>query len=193
MPFIEPLPCPNRKLTRPTELSQCGKRFASLEEAQAECLRDENATGVIYEPPSVEAHAARAPSSETQSAASCSTGQIPVAESDDLGQTASMLLAERESILSEQRAEFYRTKRAELDGSMVDLDDDEAEIRNLKEAKRLAKLAFPEDAQVIALRTALDRKRDLERQLVETDRELETFVNTLSKSAPSTGKRRKTT
>ena len=74
------------------------------------------------------------PPLETQSVASCSTGQTSVAESDDLVQNASMLLANRESTLSEQRAEFYRIKRAELDGSLVDLDDDEAEIRNLKEA-----------------------------------------------------------
>ena len=167
----------------------------TLDEAKAECIRDTNAKGILYEAvttdsslpsPQAAIPIAAVSSAATPSIASCSTA---IRAKDTLLESASLLVAQKESILSEQRMEFIRKKRDELDRGVVDV---ETLVANVREASRLAKEAHPDNPQLEALRSALDRKRDLERQLAETDTEIETILNTLTNADSATGKRHRT-
>jgi hypothetical protein len=171
--------------------SKCGKSYkyaARLASHEAKCgaLLGSRLARKTDQPP-LSTHSSHAKRGLEASAVIKAATSIDT--TDELEKKAAALLAEQSSVLSEQRNRFYRQKRDELDGAMVDLEDEEAQVANMREASRLAKLEYPDDPRLAALRAALERKRELQTELAQTTVEME---NILSKFGESSSKKQRT-
>ena len=93
-------------------------------------------------------------------------------DDDGLVERAQVLVATRQSLVSQQRATRMRRIRDQLDEGVVDVDDDETLDRNKETARRQAKQEIPDDAQAAKLQSHVEQLRTAEAEEAELLRRL---------------------
>lgn len=93
------------------------------------------------------------------SATSTPNKKLPVTSEVDLDVRAEELLMRLTSAESKARHELYLNIRHELDGGTVDIDNEETQIANMREARRRAMAEKPERTETVKLREACERLR----------------------------------